>query len=142
MKSTLTLKELDHFCSELAPQLKLKTLLLIDGDLGSGKTYLCQALVKALGAEPAQSPSYALINSYPGGRLSPIYHVDLYRLETDEDLESTGFWDLFLEPALIMVEWASSISEDQWPMDWYCIRVQIGRDSASRSLRHYHWQGL
>ncbi len=68
-----------------------------------------------------------------------IHHVDLYRLKGSEDLESTGFWDLFeSEEDLIFVEWAELVSKDQWPWGWKQIQIDIkktGSDSRDIKLR-------
>lgn len=64
------------------------------------------------------SPTFSIINQYPCSQKT-IYHVDLYRLEDESDIESTGFWDLFREEeALIFIEWAEKIPDDQWPKNW------------------------
>jgi tRNA threonylcarbamoyladenosine biosynthesis protein TsaE len=64
------------------------------------------------------SPTFSIINQYPCPDKT-IYHVDLYRLESEADVESTGFWDLFREDeALIFVEWAERIADDNWPKTW------------------------
>lgn len=71
------------------------TVLLLSGDLGSGKTTLVQGLGNGLGIEePISSPTFTLINEYLEGRI-PLYHVDLYRLNPEQvgSLELNGYWD-------------------------------------------------
>ncbi len=71
------------------------TVLLLSGDLGSGKTTLVQGLGVGLGVkEPISSPTFTLINEYFEGRI-PLYHVDLYRLNPEQvgSLELNGYWD-------------------------------------------------
>ena len=91
--------------------------LALIGPLGAGKTCLTQGLAEGLGCEgPARSPSYVLVNEYEGqiavaGEISnaspiAIYHCDWYRLETDADVESTGFEDLMRPDSIVIVEWA------------------------------------
>jgi tRNA threonylcarbamoyladenosine biosynthesis protein TsaE len=84
------------------------------GTLGAGKTTLVQGLVAALSAEnEATSPTYGLLHVYEGER--PIFHVDLYRLETLEDLESMGYWDYAGDDeGILCVEWLDRIPE-AWP---------------------------
>ncbi|MEZ4268985.1 MAG: tRNA (adenosine(37)-N6)-threonylcarbamoyltransferase complex ATPase subunit type 1 TsaE [Myxococcota bacterium] len=76
-------------------------------ELGAGKTTLVRAVCQAL-AVPAEagvsSPSYALVNVYEGGR-TEVAHVDLYRLEDGDDLESIGFRDLLDGECVVLVEW-------------------------------------
>lgn len=92
-------------------------VIALYGDLGSGKTVLVQGLAKGLSVPSGcyvTSPSYTLINEYPG-RL-PLFHIDLYRLETIDDIESLGVFDLFDEENVVAVEWAERI-EDALPQE-------------------------
>lgn len=71
------------------------------------------------------SPTFSLINEYAGSA-TPIWHVDLYRLESEADIESTGFWDLFREPkGLIFVEWPEKVDPSYWPLTWSQLNIQI-----------------
>ena len=76
------------------------------GDLGAGKTQLVKGLARGLGiAERVRSPTFALVNIYGGGRL-PLFHLDLYRLETREQISAAGL-DEYLKPAgVTVIEWA------------------------------------
>lgn len=78
----------------------------LSGDLGTGKTQLVKGLARGLGAtERVHSPTFAIVNEYTTGRL-PLFHLDLYRLETSEQIRSAGLDD-FLQPAgITVVEWA------------------------------------
>jgi tRNA threonylcarbamoyladenosine biosynthesis protein TsaE len=89
------------------------TLLALTGELGSGKTAFVQGL--ASGLEVPQeyyitSPSFTLINEYPG-RMR-LFHVDLYRLENYTDLEETGLYDILEGDGVVAVEWAEKLPED------------------------------
>ena len=76
------------------------------GDLGAGKTTLVTGLVAALGGGTAVSPTFALVNEYPGGRLV-VWHVDLYRLERAAELAELGLDDVIGDPrGICVVEWA------------------------------------
>ncbi len=78
----------------------------LSGDLGAGKTQLVKGLARGLGI-PARvhSPTFTLINVYPGGRLT-LYHLDLYRLDTRGQIEAAGL-DEYLRPAgVTVIEWA------------------------------------
>ncbi len=93
-------------------------VLLLTGGLGSGKTCFVQGLARGLEV-PADfditSPTYTLIHEYPG-RLA-LLHVDLYRLETIEDADDIGLWELLTRPAVLAVEWAERLEADYWPPD-------------------------
>jgi tRNA threonylcarbamoyladenosine biosynthesis protein TsaE len=76
------------------------------GDLGAGKTTLVAGLVAALGAGAASSPTFSLVNEYPGGRLV-VWHVDLYRIERTAELAELGLDDVIGDRrGIVLVEWA------------------------------------
>jgi tRNA threonylcarbamoyladenosine biosynthesis protein TsaE len=76
------------------------------GDLGAGKTTLVSGLVAALGGGTAASPTFSLVNEYPGGRLI-VWHVDLYRVERERELPELGLDDVIGDPrGIVLVEWA------------------------------------
>src|SRR6267142_562817 len=78
----------------------------LSGDLGAGKTQLVKGLARGLGiTERVHSPSFSLVNIYAGGRLT-LFHLDLYRLETREQILATGLAE-YLEPTgVTVIEWA------------------------------------
>ena len=76
------------------------------GDLGAGKTQFVKGLARGLGiAERVRSPTFALINIYAGGRL-PLFHLDLYRLETREQIIGAGLEEYFKPEGVTVIEWA------------------------------------
>ncbi|ADW17770.1 Uncharacterized protein family UPF0079, ATPase [Desulfobulbus propionicus DSM 2032] len=90
----------------LATMLHAGDVLLLHGELGAGKTTLTQWLAQALGVDESQyvaSPSFALMHEYQG-RL-PIFHMDLYRLRDEDDVEAAGLLDCFERQGLCIVEW-------------------------------------
>ena len=79
------------------------------GGLGMGKTCFTRGLAKGLGStDTVTSPTFALINEYPSGRL-PLYQFDMYRVNGWEDLYSTGFFDYIDEGGVIAAEWSENI---------------------------------
>ncbi len=111
----------------IADNLEDKTVVLLEGPMGVGKTQWVTFLLQGLGYEDACSPSFSIHNSYelPNGRI--VDHLDLYRLENDEDLETTGFWDLFSRPhGLILIEWGDRLHKEFIPIDWsvFCLNLQ------------------
>ncbi len=118
MEATVALSQLPEYCEKLKAQFQKKQIVLLDGPLGVGKTQLVKTMVSSMGGQMPDSPTFSIINQYPCSQKT-IYHVDLYRLEDESDIESTGFWDLFREEeALIFIEWAEKIPDDQWPKNW------------------------
>jgi len=103
----------------------------LTGDLGTGKTLFVKAVAEGAGAEPASSPSFALLNRY-GGPV-PLQHLDLYRIANQAELFSLGFDDLLEEPAATLCEWADRAS-DALPRD----RLEVAFEYAgprSRKVR-------
>lgn len=79
--------------------------------MGAGKTQFTKFLVQEFGSDETVSPSFAIHNRY-STPIGSIDHFDLYRLEREDDLESTGFWDIFASrEAVVIVEWASKLAE-------------------------------
>jgi tRNA threonylcarbamoyl adenosine modification protein YjeE len=107
---------------EIAKQLEIPVVLLLFGDLGAGKTQFARYLVEALGGEEVQSPSFSLENVYQG-KHGPIHHFDLYRLESEEEVETSGLWDAFSENGVVMIEWAERLRLGDLPMDWNQIEI-------------------
>jgi len=96
---------------KLAGILKPPQLLLLRGDLGTGKTTLVKGIAQALdAAEPEEvtSPTFTLIHEYDGsreGKPVKLYHLDVYRLESERQLETLGLDDLLTPDSLVVVEW-------------------------------------
>lgn len=86
-------------------------LLLLRGDLGAGKTTLVKGIAQALDAadpDEVTSPTFTLLHEYDGsweGKQIRLYHLDVYRLESERQLESLGLDELFTGNALVMIEW-------------------------------------
>lgn len=118
-------KEFSSWIVGLKNKFDEKCIVLLEGKLGSGKTFFVQELVKALGGEAATSPSFAIHNRYASSR-GFIDHVDLYRLTDLSDLESTGFWDIFSAPkGLVLVEWGDRLPIEDIPTDWKLFKIKI-----------------
>lgn len=91
---------------DLAPLLHGGEIILLRGELGTGKTLFASALIEALGHEgPVTSPTYVLLCDYPIERGPTVYHFDFYRLEGDEDLETMEPEEFAREDSVVIVEW-------------------------------------
>jgi tRNA threonylcarbamoyladenosine biosynthesis protein TsaE len=92
------------------------TVLALSGDLGSGKTSFVQGLARGLGVPDdyyITSPSYTLINEYPGR--FPLFHVDLYRLTDSVDIEDIGLYEMLDDDGVVAIEWAERMGENLPP---------------------------
>ncbi len=108
---TYTLNELDKAAKFVLNNSKSR-ILLLDGDMGSGKTTLIKAMVKQLGSDDeANSPTFAIVNEYRTSDF-PIYHFDLYRLKDFYEALDFGIEEYLSQPdAYVFIEWADIIAE-------------------------------
>jgi len=110
--------------AQLAAHLQGGDAIALVGDLGAGKTTFVTGLVAALGGGTATSPTFSLVNEYPGGRLV-VWHVDLYRIEKDQELVELGLDELTSNArGVLLIEWA-----DKFP-------AVLPRDHLHLELRH------
>ena len=87
------------------------SVLAYRGDLGAGKTAFTRGLARGLGyTEPVTSPTYTIVNEYIGGRL-PLFHFDMYRLGSAEDLWDIGWEDYLERGGVCAVEWSENVEE-------------------------------
>lgn len=145
---------------EIAEKLSPPVLVLLSGDLGSGKTTLTKGIVSGLGAareEDVTSPTFTLVhvfqnpapegskpnpNTYPPGpkwssHPCKVYHADLYRVENFHDLESLGLEDALAEKAIVIIEWSERFTfRSDWP------RVEIHLEHAGGDARRIAISGL
>ena len=131
------LKEFHDFVAgEIFPLVKPGTLFLLSGELGAGKTELIKTVAEHFKMSDVQSPTFSFHNVYHNSSSLVLHHVDLYRLNSEEDLESTGFWDLFEnENDVMFVEWSNLIHDDAWPWGWKRVDIDIKKlDGNSREI--------
>ena len=121
-KKTSSSEETKEFGRSLTKRLKPGSVIALIGPLGSGKTVLVQGICSGLEVKEAvTSPSFVIINEYPGrlGR-SPIwvYHFDLYRLENPEEFAKLGYEEYFYGKGITLIEWAEKMTpflpEKRW----------------------------
>ena len=87
------------------------TVLAYRGDLGAGKTAFTRGLARGLGyTEPVTSPTYTIVNEYLGGRL-PLFHFDMYRLGSSDDLWDIGWEDYLERGGVCAVEWSENVMD-------------------------------
>jgi tRNA threonylcarbamoyladenosine biosynthesis protein TsaE len=112
----------------LAPLLRAGDVLVLSGDLGAGKTQLTKGIARGLGvSEPVTSPTFNLLLVHDG-RL-PLYHFDLYRLETAAQLEDLDYWGTLEADGVSVVEWGDRFA-DEMPADGLTVRIHITDDDA------------
>ena len=118
---------------ELAALLKGNETVAFFGDLGAGKTTFISALCEALGVEDeVTSPTFAMVHEYHSGPF-PIYHFDMYRVDGEESLFSTGYYD-YLDHGLMLIEWSENI-ESLLPLDAMRIYMTYGEQEGERRIK-------
>jgi tRNA threonylcarbamoyladenosine biosynthesis protein TsaE len=123
---------------EIAAKLRAPILVLLSGDLGSGKTTLTKGIISGLGAakeEEVTSPTFTLVHVFHNH--CKVYHADLYRIESFSDLESIGLEDALAEQAIVIIEWSERFRfRSDWP------RVEIHLEHAGGDSRRVVISGL
>ena len=104
-------EETEKIGEALAKSLQPGTILAYRGDLGAGKTAFTRGLARGLGCqETVTSPTYTIVNEYLGGRL-PLFHFDMYRLASSDDLWDIGWEDYLDREGVCAVEWSENVQD-------------------------------
>ena len=132
--SRFTLHELRTWGEQLGRSLKAPALVTLQGDLGTGKTTLVQAICRGVGIrEDVTSPTFALVNEYQVDDRT-VFHLDLYRLQGPDDLTNLGWDDIVNSDAIVFVEWPDRAG-NRLPSDRIRIRLDhIPGDVSRRRL--------
>ena len=118
-------EETARIANEIACGLRTGDIILYEGDMGAGKTTLTKGIAAALGiTDPVTSPTFALVNEYPQGRL-PLFHFDLYRIDSYDDLYAVGFFDYLDREGIIAAEWSENI---------HGLEQELSRDELHRVI--------
>jgi tRNA threonylcarbamoyladenosine biosynthesis protein TsaE len=116
----------------LAPLLEAGDVIALVGDLGAGKTAFAQGLAEGLGVTgPVTSPTFTIVQEYEG-RL-PVAHVDVYRLDTLQDLYDLGFDELVDDGRVTIVEWGDLVAQ-ALPAEHLVVRIEPGAADDQRVL--------
>lgn len=101
-------------------------VIALSGDLGAGKTQLVKGLARGLGITArVHSPTFTLVNEYTGGRLR-LFHLDLYRLETHEQILSAGLEEYWQPDGVAVIEWAERVKAE----------LEMKQGESTRRVRH------
>ena len=110
---------------KLASRLAPGDVIAYFGDLGAGKTAFTRGLAQGLGiTDPVTSPTYTIVNEYLSGRI-PLFHFDMYRLSSSDELFDIGWEDYLQRGGVCAVEWSENVADAREG----AISVHIGRDS-------------
>ena len=113
--------------AELAGSLAAGDVVALEGDLGAGKTQFVRGILRGLGGDGrlVSSPTYVLLNVYPGGRLT-VYHVDAYRTAGADDLAAIGFDELLEQGGVVCLEWPGRAADLLPPRRWTVTITAVG----------------
>ena len=115
----------------LAGKLKAGDVILLEGELGAGKSELARGTARGLGVtETVTSPSFTILNVYESGRI-PLYHFDWYRLESSEELYELGMDEYLGGDGIALVEWPGKCP-DAVPAD--CLRIRISAEGENTRI--------
>jgi tRNA threonylcarbamoyladenosine biosynthesis protein TsaE len=128
--TTHSAEETIAFGRTLAEMLAPPKLVLLRGDLGAGKTTLVKGIAAAFEAaeeEDVTSPTFTLVHEYRGPRAN-LYHIDLYRIDTQRELETLGLDDLRTENSILLIEWGEKFPRFVRERD---VEIALERDGES-----------
>lgn len=117
----------------LGQSLKGGEIIAYTGDLGAGKTAFTRGLARGLGITmTVTSPTYTLVNEYTGGRLE-LFHFDMYRLNSSDDLFDIGWEDYLQRGGVCAVEWSENVTDAMENAIWVRI-CRLGEDTRSITI--------
>ena len=126
-------EETENLGKKMAKLLSPGDFISLTGDLGAGKTLLVQGIAKGLGIEDiVTSPTFTIIQEYDQGR-TPLYHMDVYRIEDPIQMEDLGYEEYFYGQGVTFVEWGNLISE-LFPKEHLKINIKHLKDGREISF--------
>lgn len=131
---TNSVEETELLAQRIAKKLSSPVVVAFFGGLGMGKTAFTRGLAKGLGLDcDVTSPTFALVHEYHGDKIT-LYHFDMYRVETWDDLYSTGFFDYYQKGSVIACEWSENI-ENALPENTLRIYIERGEHDEQRNFK-------
>lgn len=116
-------EQTELFAQKIAGKLMPGAILILNGEMGSGKSVFARGIIHGLGySGTVTSPTFTLMNTYEGGLL-PVYHFDLYRLNTPEQLYDIGYDEFLYGSGISLIEWAQRM-ENLYPEQHIAISIE------------------
>jgi len=132
-----SVEETIAIAEKFAGQLKIGDTILYTGEMGAGKTHFTKGIAKHFGIEKGvSSPTFALVNEYIGSDTN-VFHFDLFRINSYDDLYAIGFFDYFDRDGILAVEWSENISNlsDYLENVWLVDIAKTGEESRSITIK-------
>lgn len=143
MEKTLvcrTVSDMEALGREIGASCKGGEVISLRGSLGAGKTVFARGVARSLSIEEAiVSPTFTLVQEYDG--TIPMYHMDLYRLTSEEDFQMIGGEDMLYSNGVTLVEW-SEIINDMLPKKTLFVQIQVNDDQSRTVTLSGGWEGL
>ncbi|MDO4442867.1 MAG: tRNA (adenosine(37)-N6)-threonylcarbamoyltransferase complex ATPase subunit type 1 TsaE [Slackia sp.] len=132
---SISVEQTQEYAERMARRAEAGDVILLIGDLGAGKTHFTQGFARGLGmSEIPTSPTFNLVCEYCDGRL-PLYHFDLYRLESADELDDIDYYAITEGDGVSLVEWGDKF-EEAAPDDYLLLDFSVEADGA-RTIRAY-----
>lgn len=133
MRKTTSPETTKHLSATLAPYLHAGDVIVLTGDLGAGKTQFVQGLAEGLGiTDQVTSPTFNILLTYQNGSL-PLYHFDLYRLESSSELEDVGYFETVDADGATCIEWGEKFPS-ALPYGYLEVAIRVD-DEGNRTVR-------
>ena len=127
VQQTTSTEATKRLATTLAPYLRAGDVLVLNGDLGAGKTQFVQGVAAGLGiGGPVTSPTFNILLSYMDGKL-PLFHFDLYRLDASDQLEDIGYYETVDGPGATFIEWGDKFP-DALPYGYLQIDITVNEN--------------
>ena len=112
-------------------------VIALSGDLGAGKTQLVRGFARGLGVSTrVHSPTFTLVNEYGSGRMK-LFHLDLYRLETAEQIHGAGIEEFLQPDGVAVIEWAERLEDGRWKMEdgkFRKVKIEVVTETERRII--------
>ncbi len=130
---TTSPEETEALAEGLGQRLEAGAVLAFTGDLGAGKTAFTRGLARGLGiSQQVTSPTFTIVNEYLGGRL-PLFHFDMYRLGSSDELFDIGWEDYLARGGVCSVEWSENVT-DALEQGYIAIDIRRGEEDNHRTI--------
>lgn len=126
-------KDTENIAFEFAKSMRPGDMVALFGGLGVGKTSFTRGFAKGIGYDgEVTSPTFAIVHEYLGGRLN-IYHFDMYRIESFDELYSTGYFEYLESAGVVITEWSENI-ENVLPDKYYRVEISNPKQNDCRKI--------
>ncbi len=120
------LEDCKNLAAELFNKLDSSSVILLSGDMGAGKTQWTKFYLQNFGYTDVESPTFSLHNIYET-KSGKVHHFDLHRIESDEELDQIGLWEILSEPESAIIEWPDRIKENDIPKSKKVLKINIDK---------------